>query len=143
MHESPPLYLGTRPMGRREFLRRSAQVGIGVPAGAWLVAACGGSTSPGTSSSSAAEAVKGTATILNYAGWMGKHNVSAFEALHSGAFIKQSTEGSISNGATVAELKARQSSFTGALGDQAVVGQAIAAGILQPLDWSKIPNVSL
>jgi spermidine/putrescine transport system substrate-binding protein len=143
MHESPPLYLGTRPMGRREFLRRSAQVGIGVPAGAWLVAACGGSTAPGTSSSSAAQPVKGTATILNYAGWMGKHNVSSFEALHPGAFIKQKTEGSISSGAVVAELKARQSSFTGALGDLAVVGQSMAADILQPLDWSKIPNISL
>ncbi len=43
----------------------------------------------------------------------------------------------------MAELKARQTSFTGALGDLAVVGQSIAAGILQPLDWSKVPNVSL
>ncbi len=144
MHKSTtPLFPGSRPTARREFLRRTAQVGIGLPAGAWLAAACGGSTSPGASSSSAAKAVKGTATILNYAGWMGKHNVSDFQALHPGTFIKQNTEGSISSGAVVAELKARLSSFTGALGDLAVVGQSIAAGILQPLDWSKIPNVSL
>jgi spermidine/putrescine transport system substrate-binding protein len=144
MHESPsPLLLGSRPVGRRDVLRRAAQVGIGLPVGAWLAAACGSSTSPSTTSSSAAKAVKGTATILNYAGWMGKHNVPDFEKLHPGAFIKLNTEGSISSGAVVAELKARQSSFTGALGDLAVVGQAIAAGILQPLDWSRIPNVSL
>jgi len=144
MHESTtPLVPGSRPTTRREFFRRTAQVGVGLPVGAWLAAACGGSTSPSISSSSAARAIKGTATILNYAGWMGKHNVSGFEALHPGAFIKQNTEGSISSGAVVAELRARQSSFTGALGDLAVVGQSIAAGILQPLDWSKIPNVSL
>jgi spermidine/putrescine transport system substrate-binding protein len=142
MHESSvPLVSGARPTARREFLRRAAQLGVGLPAGAWLAAACGSSSSPGTGS--AAQAVKGTATILNYAGWMGKHNVSDFQAHHAGAFIKQVTEGSVSNGATVAELKARQSSFAGALGDLAVVGQSIAAGILQPLDWSKIPNVSL
>ena len=132
---------GARPTPRREFLRRAAGVGIGLPAGAWLAAACGGSSGP--SSPGASRAIKGTATILNYAGWMGKHNVSDWQALHPGAFIKQNTEGAISNSATVAELKARQSSFTGALGDLAVVGQSIAAGILQPLDWSKIPNVSL
>jgi spermidine/putrescine transport system substrate-binding protein len=142
MHESrvPPVS-GSRPTPRREFLRRAAQLGVGLPAGAWLAAACGSSSSPSTGS--AAQAVKGTATILNYAGWMGKNNVSDFQALHPGAFIKQVTEASVSNGAIVAELKDRQSSFTGALGDLAVVGQSIAAGILQPLDFSKIPNVSL
>jgi spermidine/putrescine transport system substrate-binding protein len=142
MHESrvPPAS-GSRPTPRREFLRRAAQLGVGLPAGAWLAAACGSSSSPSTGS--AAQAVKGTATILNYAGWMGKNNVSDFQALHPGAFIKQVTEASVSNGAIVAELKDRQSSFTGALGDLAVVGQSIAAGILQPLDFSKIPNVSL
>jgi spermidine/putrescine-binding protein len=132
-----------RPYARREFLRRAAGVGAGLPVGAWLATACGSSTSSGASSAGGTQAVKGTATILNYAGWMGKHNVPDFEALHPGAFIKQNTEGSISNGATVAELKARLSSFTGALGDLAVVGQSMAAGILQPLDWKKIPNVSL
>jgi spermidine/putrescine-binding protein len=132
----------SRPVARRDVLRRAAQVGVGLPVGAWLAAACGSSTSPGAKSSGAPQAVKGTATILNYAGWMGKHNVPDFEKLHSGAFIKQVTEGSISSGAIVAELKARQSSFTGALGDLAVVGQAIAAGILQPLDWSNVPNIS-
>jgi spermidine/putrescine transport system substrate-binding protein len=137
-----PLVARSRPTARREFLRRTAQAGIGLPVGAWLAAACGGSGSPGTGSSKAG-AVTGTATILNYAGWMGKHNVSDFQALHPGAVVKQVTESSISNGAIVAELKARQTSFTGALGDLAVVGQSIAAGILQPLDWSKIPNVSL
>jgi spermidine/putrescine transport system substrate-binding protein len=144
MHDStaPPV-LGSRRMARRDFLRRAGQVGVGIPAGAWLAAACSSSSSPAASSSSTAQAITGTATILNYAGWMGKHNVSDFEALHPGASIKQITESSVSNGATVAELKARQSTFTGALGDLAVVGQSIAAGILQPLDWSKIPNVSL
>jgi spermidine/putrescine transport system substrate-binding protein len=143
MHESTrPLLIDTRPMGRRAFLRRSAQAGIGVPAAAWLAAACGGSSSSPASSSSSAQPVKGTATILNYAGWMGKHNVSSYEALHPGATIKQVTEASISNSAIVAELKANQSSYTGALGDLAVVGQAMAAGLLQPLDWSKIPNVA-
>jgi spermidine/putrescine-binding protein len=135
---APPV-VGSGRMARRDFLRRAGQVGVGVPAAAWLAAACGSSSSSTTGSSGP---VKGTATILNYAGWMGKHNVSSFEALHPGATIKQVTEASISSGAIVAELKANQASYTGALGDLAVVGQAMVAGILQPLDWSKIPNIS-
>jgi spermidine/putrescine transport system substrate-binding protein len=139
MHDStaPPV-LGPGRMARRDFLRRAGQVGIGVPAAAWLAAACG--SSPSATSSSGA--VEGTATILNYAGWMGKNNVSSFEALHRGAAIKQVTEASVSDAAIVAELKANMSAFTGTLGDLAVVGQAMVAGMLQPLDWSKIPNIS-
>ena len=141
MHELTTPLAASRPRTRRELLRRAAQLGVGLPAGALLAAACGSGSSKG--SGSASQAVKGTATILNYAGWMGKHNVADFQARHPGAFIKQSAEISASNGAIVAELKARQSSFTGALGDLAVVGQLMAAGVLQPLDWSKIPNISL
>jgi spermidine/putrescine-binding protein len=72
---------------------------------------------------------------------MGKHNVAHFEAKHPGASIKQVSEGSISSGAVVPAIKANLSTYDAALGDQSVVGQAIAAGVLQPYDWSKIPNI--
>src|SRR5207249_9865748 len=67
-----------------------------------------------SASSGAAQPVKGTAVILNYAGWMGKNNVKDFEALHSGAGIKQVSESSISSGAVVPAIKANTSTYDAA-----------------------------
>jgi spermidine/putrescine transport system substrate-binding protein len=139
-----PSILYTPRLPRRDFLRRAGQVGLTLPLGAALAACSKSSTSSPPSSSptsSSPEPVTGKAVILNYAGWMGKHNVDHFEAANPGASIKQITEGSISSGAVVAQIKARPSLYDGSLGDLAVVGQAIAADVLQPLDWSKIPNI--
>ena len=111
---------------RRDLLVRAAQLGVGLPAGALLGAACGGSSSGGSSGgSSAAAPIKGTPVLLNYSGWMGKHIVSSFEARYPAAGLKQVPEASISNGAVVPALKANLSTYDAALGDQAVVGQAI------------------
>jgi spermidine/putrescine transport system substrate-binding protein len=115
-------------------------MGIALPGLSALGAACGGSSSSPPPSSSGPP--KGEAVILNYGGWMGKNVVSSFEQQYPGASIKQIPEASISNGAVVPAIKANISTYDAALGDQAVVGQALAAGVLQPLDWSKIPNIS-
>ena len=47
---------------------------------------------------------KGTAVLLNYQGWMGKHTVADFETAYPGAGIKQASLGSISSGAVESEL---------------------------------------
>jgi spermidine/putrescine transport system substrate-binding protein len=135
-----PVSTGGPRLRRRDVLVRAAQLGIGLPAGAWLGAACGSSGSSSAPSSSGPPT--GTAVVLNYGGWMGKNVVSSFEAKYPGASVKQIPEASISNGAVVPAIKANISTYDAALGDQAVVGQAMAAGVLQPLDWSKIPNIS-
>ena len=125
---------------RRDLLARSSQLGLA----AWLAASCGGSSSGGGPTSGgglASEPVKGTPVLLNYAGWMGKHTVAEFQAKYPGAGLKQVSEGSISSGAVVPAIKANLSTYDAALGDQAVVGQAVAAGVLQELDWSLIPNI--
>jgi spermidine/putrescine transport system substrate-binding protein len=139
-----PSILYTPRLPRRDFLRRAGQVGLSLPLGAALAACSKSSTSsspPSSPASSSPEPVTGKAVILNYAGWMGKHNVDHFEAAHPGASIKQITEGSISNGAVVAQIKANPKLYDASLGDVAVVGQSMAAGILEPLDFNKIPNI--
>jgi spermidine/putrescine transport system substrate-binding protein len=134
-------------LSRRQLLRRGAQLGAGLPAAAWLLAACGGgSSSSGSSAASTGgppppSAVKGTAVLQNYSGWMGKHNISDFEAKYPGASIKQVSTGSISSSATAQTLKNNPGAFDFALGDQAFVGQALAAGIIQDADFSAIPNI--
>ena len=127
-------------MRRRELLARAAQMGIALPALSALGAACGSSSSSSSPPSSSGPP-KGTAVLLNYQGWMGKHTVADFETAYPGAGIKQASLGSISSGAVVPQIKANMSTYDAALGDQAVTGQGVAADIIQPLDWSKIPNI--
>ncbi len=132
---------------RRQLLRRAAQLGVGVPAAGWLLAACGGSSasSSGGTTGGAASApakVEGTAILHNYAGWMGKDNIKHFRAQYPGANIKQVTAGDISSSATAQTLKANPDAYDFALGDQAFVGQALAADIIQDVDFDKVPNIA-
>lgn len=128
-------------MRRRELLARAAQMGIALPALGALGAACGSGSSSSSSPPSSSGPPTGTAVLLNYQGWMGKHTVADFETAYPGASIKQASLGSISSGAVVPQLKANMSTYDAALGDQAVTGQGIAADVIQQLDWSKIPNI--
>ncbi len=134
-------------LSRRQLLRRAAQLGVGVPAAGWLLAACGGSSasSSGGTTGGAASApakVEGTAILHNYAGWMGKDNIKHFRAQYPGANIKQVTAGDISSSATAQTLKANPDAYDFALGDQAFVGQAVAADIIQDVDFDKVPNIA-
>ena len=134
-------------LSRRQLLRRAAQLGVGVPAAGWLLAACGGSSasSSGGTTGGAASApakVEGTAILHNYAGWMGKDNIKHFRAQYPGANIKQVTAGDISSSATAQTLKANPDAYDFALGDQAFVGQALAADIIQDVDFDKVPNIA-
>jgi len=131
---------------RRELLQRAAQLGISIPAVGMLAAACGSGSSGSSGSSSAggssAEApVKGTAVLLNYDGWMGKHTIGDFRKAYPGADLKQASQSSISSGAIVPAIKANMSTYDAALGDVAAAKQGVAADIIQELDWSKIPNI--
>jgi len=134
-------------LSRRQLLRRAAQLGVGVPAAGWLLAACGGgsASSSGGATGGAASAparVEGTAILHNCAGWMGKDNIKHFRAKYPGANIKQVTAGDISSSATAQTLKANPDAYDFALGDQAFVGQALAADIIQDVDFDKVPNIA-
>ncbi len=142
-HDPEPL---TIALSRRRLLRRGAAIGAGLPAAAWLMAACGGGSSSGssiadTSGPPPASAVTGTAVLQNYAGWMGKNNVSDFHTKYPNANIKQVSTAAISSSATAQLLKANPGAFDFALGDVAFIGQATAAGIIQPVDFNAVPNI--
>ena len=132
----------SRRLRRRELLQRAAQMGIALPALGALSAACGGSSGSGSSAGSTSSGPPtGTAVLLNYDGWMGKDTVAEFKAKFPGAGLKQASLSSISSGAIVPAIKANLSTYDAALGDEAAVGQGLAAGVIQELDWSKIPNI--
>src|SRR6185369_14205569 len=84
-------------MRRRELLARAAQMGIALPALGAFGAACGSGSSSSSSPPSSSGPPKGTAVLLNYQGWMGKHTVADFEKAYPGAGIKQASLGSISS----------------------------------------------
>lgn len=139
----PAQIVSSPRLRRRDLLARAAQLGLVVPAAGYL-AGCGGGGGSGAGSggSSGAQPIEGTGVILNYGGWMGKDTPKEFSAKYPGASIKQINESSISSGAVVPAVKANLSTYDAALGDQSVIGQAMAADVLQPFDWSKIPNIA-
>jgi len=131
-----------RTLRRRDLLTRAAQMGVALPAMSALVAACGGSSGSSSSGGGSSAPPTGTAVLLNYDGWMGKDTIAEFKAKYPGADIKQASLSSISSGSIVPAIKANLSTYDAALGDVAAVGQGMAAGIIEPLDWSKIPNIA-
>ena len=141
---------------RRHVLRTGAQLGLGVPLAAYLLSACGGSDSSAPASTAATQAataaavaaaygatdVSGTATLQNYAGWMGKNNIRDFVAAYPNANVKQIAADQLSSAATTQTLKNNPGAFDFVLGDLAFVGQGFAAGILQDPDFAHIPNIT-
>ena len=138
------IFHGVRdPMTRRQALARGLTAGVGVTSLGSVLAACGGgssSPSSGGGTSGAPAPVEGTAVMTNYPGWMGKNVVKAFEAKYPNAKIKQIPTAPSAESAIVQLLKSGTYDF--GLGDATVGGQAQAVGILEDLDWSKIPNIS-
>ncbi len=134
------------PISRRQLFARGAKLGIGLPSAAWILAACSKSSSPATGSSptgaGSPATPTGQATMLNYVGWMGKHEVAAFEATYPGATIKQAPDTSSSVAGRVQLIKENQSQYDFSLGDEAFVAQGMAAGIVQDVDFDHIPNIS-
>jgi spermidine/putrescine transport system substrate-binding protein len=127
---------GDTALTRRELLSRGAVLGLGLPTAVALLDACGGSSS---SNSHPTNSIAGTAVMSNYPSWMGSHVVADFERMHPGSKIKQITSASSSIAGTVQQLKSGTYDF--ALADASATGQAVAVGIVAPLDWSKIPNI--
>lgn len=124
---------------RRALIRRAAQLGIGLPSAAGLLAACGAS---GTSASKSASggSMKGTIVLNNYPDWIGPKEIPTFEKLHPGAIVKQVTNAVSSSAEVVLAFKSGQYDFL--LADTSDTGQAHQAGVLQQLDFAKIPNVA-
>ena len=130
------------PLTRREALLRGATAGLGLSALGGLAAACGGSSGAASSGggSSAAGPIEGTAVMSNYPGWMGKNVVKSFESKYPKATIKVVETAPSAESAIVQLLKSGTYDF--GLGDATVGGQAELIGIVQKLDWSRIPNIA-
>jgi spermidine/putrescine transport system substrate-binding protein len=116
-----------------------------------LLAACGSSSSSSSAASSSGAAssaasggsMTGTLTILTYPQWYGPNEFSDFEKLHPGLKIKTAVSGTTGAAAQIAQISTNPGAFDVTLAGVPVSSQMKLAGILVPLDASKIPNLSL
>jgi spermidine/putrescine transport system substrate-binding protein len=80
--------------------------------------------------------------MSSYPGWMGAHEVAAFQQLYPNTNVKQVNAASGATGSEVLFFRQNAGQYDFSLEDQSGVGQLIAGGILQEPDWSQIPNIS-
>ena len=144
---------------RRAALARGAG-GLTAASGlAVLLAACGGSSSSssgtsggssagGSSSASTTAAANqgsptGTMTLLTYPGWYGPHEFADFSKLHPGLKVKTAVSGTTGAAAQIAQISNNKGAFDVTLAGVPVSSQMKLAGVLEPLDTAKIPNLKL
>jgi spermidine/putrescine transport system substrate-binding protein len=124
-----------------------------------LLAACGGSSSSssassatsssssasssGSGSSAAAASLTGTITLLTYPQWYGPQEFSDFSKLHPGLKVKTAVSGTTGAAAQIAQISTNPGAFDLTLAGVPVSSQMKLAGVLQPLDTAKVPNLSL
>jgi spermidine/putrescine-binding protein len=132
-------------LARRAFLARTgagAAALTGLPA---ILAACGDSDSSSSSSASATPAaadLKGTIKFSNYPGWIGKHTIPAFEKANPGVKVEVDEDaGSFLQ--LTAKLKAQPGLYDMALASSNEIPRAIALGVAEEFDFSKMPHVKL
>lgn len=116
-------------LSRRTFLRRAAALGVGLSAGPALFADEARAAGP-----------TGTAVLNNYPGWIGSHELAAFSKKYPGAKIKQVTNATSSTAEVVLQFRSGQ--YDMLLADTSDCAQASAAGFVEKLDWSRIPNIA-
>jgi spermidine/putrescine transport system substrate-binding protein len=137
-----------RSLTRRQLLAYGTKIGIAAPTMAAILAACGkkssassSAVSGGSGGSSSPAAVTGQMVLLNYVGWIGKNEVTAFEAANTGASVKLAPDNSSSIGGKVQIIKNNSSQYDATLGDESFVGQAVLADIIEDVDFGNIPNI--
>ncbi len=108
-----------------------------------VLASCrgGGESTPSGPSASGSSVLSGTIVMNNYPDWMGKNEVASFERQFPGTTIKQKAEPTESIASDVLFFKQHPGQYDFALEDTSAVGQMVAAGVLQPVDFTRIPNI--
>lgn len=114
--------------------RKLLGLGAGVVALGGL-SACGGDekepTTPGR--------LEGRVKFLNYEGWIGPDTVKLFQKAHPGVEIRQLAATSFPQ--ALPKVKAQPGLYDMALASVDGIGRALRLGVLQPMDFSAIPNL--
>jgi spermidine/putrescine transport system substrate-binding protein len=130
-------------LSRRRLLACGLQLGGGLSMAA-ILAACSSSSNNGGQQSGAgrsSSAPTGTITMNNYPGWIGETEISDFESQFSDSSVKIKSEPTESIASDVLFFKQHPGDYDLGLEDQSAVGQMIASEVLQPIDFTNIPNI--
>ena len=141
-------------MTRRAALAKSAGGVMAASSVAALLEACGSSSSSSSSSASSssgsatsstanAAAAAGVLTLLSYPQWFGPKEFSDFHKLHPGVTVKTAVSGTTGAAAQIAQISTNKGAFDLTLAGVPVSSQMKLAGLLEPLDRTAVPNLSL
>jgi spermidine/putrescine transport system substrate-binding protein len=148
-------HLDAPRMTRRAALARGAGGVIAASSVAAMLEACGSSSSSssqaaatsssssGTSTTASAAELTGTLTLLSYPQWYGPKEFSDFHKLHPGVTVKTAVSGTTGAAAQITQISTNKGAFDLTLAGVPVSSQMKLAGLLEPLDASAVPNVSL
>jgi spermidine/putrescine transport system substrate-binding protein len=119
-------------ISRRSLLHRAAAGALALPAGAALLDALAGSAA-------AATAESGQLLLNNYPGWIGKNELAAYAKKFPGHSVKMVTNATSSVAEVILQFK--NGGYDVLLCDTTDAGQADDAGLIQKIDWTKVPNI--
>jgi spermidine/putrescine transport system substrate-binding protein len=125
--------------------RRTLMLGGLAAAGTWLAGSCssgsdGGSATSDSVTSSATGELGGSLTILNYPDWIGSTQLETFRDA-TGVTVEQVAGLTSGSAAAAAQISQNQDDFDLSFAPLALAGQLEAAGLIQPLDPARTPNV--
>jgi spermidine/putrescine transport system substrate-binding protein len=130
-------------LSRRQLLRRGAGLGLGLAGLSPLLASCGGdSEGEGAATGATTEELSGTIVMINYPSWMGKNEVANFQK-DTGVKVKEVAGETESIAGTAGQVQQNPDAYDFLLGDESLVAQLDASGLVAELDFTKIPNIKL
>jgi spermidine/putrescine transport system substrate-binding protein len=129
---------------RRRLMRRAAALSA-VATLPGVLAACGDDddddSSSNNSGSAAKPKVEGTITLLTYPDWIGDKEVEWFEAKYPKANVKEVADTASGAAQTVALLSRSKGDYDIVLGGKTTGMQLEAAGLIEPFDPARAPQV--
>ena len=144
--------IATHRITRRTALTRAAGALAAGGSASALLAACGGSSSGGgsgggsnggSSGGSGGGSMTGTMTLLSYPGWYGPKEFADFSKEHPGLKVNTQVTGTTGVAAQIAQIANNKGAYDLSLAGVPVSSQMKLAGVLEPLDTAKIPNLKL
>lgn len=124
--------------------RRSLLAAASGSVAAAALSGCGGSQSSGAKAATPAKnaPIDGAFTFVNFPNWIGKHTIADFEAAYPHAKVRIVTDESTFT-SELPKIHAQPGIFDMALAPVDEAQQAMALGVVEPLDFAAMPNTRL
>jgi len=127
-----------QPISRRSLIKALGLAGVAT-AGLGGLSGCAGSTAE-SHSGKGGGGLSGRISFSNYEGWIGKHTIRDFQHKYPGAEVNEvHVDGSFTS--ILPKLKQQPGLYDMALASIDGVGRALQLGVIEPMDFSAMPNM--